>query len=94
MIEFKNTKLETYSFNDAGRNEFYILLDTRKNPDGINLTKLAMADPRQFDAVLNEMGCLLMLGEDEVQELAARGALDMERLHEALFNLAKREGVI
>ncbi len=94
MLNLEDTKLETYSFNDDGKDEFYILIDARKNPEGINLAKLAMADPRHFDAVLNEMGCLLMLGEDEIKELSARGALDVENLHESLFNLAKNEGVI
>lgn len=94
MLNLDDTKLETYSFNDDGKDEFYILLDIRKNPEGINLAKLAMADPRRFDAVLTEMGCLLMLGEEEIQELSARGAIDAENLHQSLFELAKREGVI
>ncbi|RNC82996.1 MAG: hypothetical protein ED557_09745 [Balneola sp.] len=94
MLKLEETKLETYSFNDDGSDEFYILIDIKKNPEGINLTKLAMADPRRFDAVLNEMGCLLMLGEDEIKELTSRGALDPRNLHESLFSLAKTEGIL
>ena len=94
MLSLDQTGLEEYSFGDEPNDNFYILINRELNPDGINLTKLAMADPMRFDSVLNEMGCILLLGNDEVQELIKRGELDEENLHESLFRLAVKEGVI
>ena len=94
MLTLNDTSLETFSFGNKDEDQYFILLNTSKNPDGIDMTKLSMADPRRFDAVLNEMGCLLMLSGTEVNELLARGDVHKENLHESLFELAKREGVI
>ncbi|MFV1884037.1 MAG: hypothetical protein ACMZ7B_06095 [Balneola sp.] len=94
MLTLNDTALETFSFGDTEDDQYYILLNISKNPDGINLTKLAMADPSRFDAILNEMGCLLMLSGMEINELQSRGEVNRDTLHKSLFELAKQEGVI
>ncbi len=94
MLTLNDTSLETFNFGDEDEDLFYILLNIAKNPDGIDMAKLSMADPRRFDSVLNEMGCLLMLSGAEINELLDRGAVNKETLHESLFELAKQEGII
>lgn len=47
-----------------------------------------------FDSVLSEMGCVLMLSGDEMEELIRRGAVKEDEKHESLFNLARAEGLI
>ena len=94
MLTLNDTSLETFSFGDTEEDQYYILLNTSKNPDGINMAKLAMADPRKFDAVLNELGCVLMLSGTEIKELINRGDVRKDALHKSLFELAKQEGVI
>ncbi|MBO6523056.1 MAG: hypothetical protein JJ971_04460 [Balneolaceae bacterium] len=94
MLTLNDTSLETFSFGDKDEDLFYILINLSKNPDGIDLAKLSVADPRRFDAVLNEMGCLLMLSGQEVNELVNRGDADKQNLHKSLFELAKQEGIL
>ena len=94
MLTLDDTNLETFRFGDKDDDLFYILINISKNPDGIDLSKLSKTDPRRFDSILNEMGCLLMLSGTEINELLERGALDKEHLHPSLFELAKKEGVI
>lgn len=83
-----------FGFGDEDEDTFYSLVDLNKSPDGIDLEKLSMADPRSFDEVLNQMGCILLLRGDEVEELIRRGEIDDADLHRALYELAVREGVI
>lgn len=94
MLTLNDTSLETFSFGDTEEDQYYILINLSKNPNGINMAKLAMADPRRFDAVLNEMGYVLMLSGTEINELINRGEVKKDSLHESLFELAKQEGVI
>ncbi len=53
-----------------------------------------MADPRTFDETLNEMGCILLLRGDEVEELIKRGDISDADLHKSLYDLAVDEGII
>jgi len=71
MLEKDDTKLEIFGFGEQEEEEdsFYCLVNIKKNPDGIDLEKLSNADPRKFDEVLNEMGCILLLRGDEIEEL-------------------------
>lgn len=94
MLKLNQTNLETFNFGEADQDKFYVLINTLKNPEGITISKLAMADPRRFDSILAEMGCIVMLSGEEVSELVLRKEIDPERLHETLFDLAKKEGVI
>lgn len=94
MLKLDQTGLEEFSFGDNPDDLFYILVNKKISPDGIDVDKLSKADPRKFDSVLNEMGCVLMLNGVEVTELCMRGDLDNENLHESMFELAEREGML
>lgn len=98
MLQKDDTKLEIFGFGDEEEeNEedmFYCLVNTKKSPDGIDLEKLSMADPRKFDEVLNEMGCILLLRGDEVEELIERDAITGSNIHKSLYELAVEEGII
>lgn len=94
MLKLENTGLEEFSFGDNPDDRFYILVNKKISPDGIDADKLSKADPRKFDQVLNDMGCILMLNGLEVTELCMRGELDNENLHESMFELARDEGFL
>jgi len=94
MPDLKDTGLEEFSFGDDPDDLFYILVNKKVSPNGIDVDKLSKADPRKFDSVLSDMGCVLMLNGLEVTELCMRGELDNENLHESMFELAKEEGII
>jgi hypothetical protein len=95
MLQKDNTKLEVFGFGDDDEEDtFYCLVNTKKSPEGINLEKLSMADPRKFDEVLNEMGCILLLRGDELEELIERGDITDSNLHKSLYDLAVEEGII
>jgi hypothetical protein len=94
MLKKDDTKLEIFGFGDENEDNFYTLVNIRKNPDGIDLEKLSNADPRKFDEVLNKMGCILLLRGDEVEELIKRGDITDSDLHKSLYELAVEEGII
>lgn len=94
MLKLEDTGLEEFSFGDNPDDLFYILVNKKISPEGINVDKLSKADPRKFDSILNEMGCILMLNGLEVTELCMRGELDNDNLHESLFELAEDEGML
>lgn len=94
MLKKEDTKLEVFAFGDEEEDSFYCLVNTKKNPDGIDLEKLSMADPRKFDEVLNGMGCIFMLQGDEVEELIEREEITGPDLHGSLYDLAVQEGLI
>lgn len=94
MLQKDDTKLEIFGFGDNADDNFYCLVNIRKNPDGIDLEKLSMADPRKFDEVLNEMGCILLLRGDEIEELINRGDIADADLHKSIYDLAVDEGII
>lgn len=96
MLEKENTKLEIFGFGDEDKEEdtFYCLVNTKKSPEGIDLEKLSQADPRKFDEALNEMGCILLLRGDEVEELIERGAITDSNLHQSIYDLAVEEEII
>jgi hypothetical protein len=94
MLKLEDTGLEEFSFGDNPDDRFYILVNKKISPNGIDVDKLSKADPRKFDSILNEMGCIIMLNGVEVTELCMRGELDNENLHESLFELAENEGML
>lgn len=94
MLKKDDTKLEIFGFGDEDEDNFYTLVNIRKNPEGIDLEKLSNADPRKFDEVLNKMGCILLLRGDEVAELIERGDITDSDLHKSLYELAVDEGII
>ena len=94
MIPIKQTGIEELSFGDSKEDIFHILVNKNISPNGIDLEKLRLADPRNFDAALSNAGCIIMLNELEINELSKRGELDPNNLHESLYELAKNEGML
>lgn len=94
MLQKDDTKLEIFGFGETDDDKFYALVNLKKSPDGIDLKKLSMANPRKFDEVLNNMGCILLLRGDEVEELINRGDIKDADLHKGLYELAIKEGFI
>lgn len=89
-----STTLEIIEFGSAPDDKFYCLIDLKVSPDGLNVNKLKLADPRNFDQRLKESGCLMMFTGDEIDELTARGELDPDQLHKSIIELGIREGTI
>ncbi len=94
MMKKEDTKLEIFNFGNKPSDKFYCLVDRNVSPDGLDIQKIKLLDPRNFDQMLREMGCLTMLTELEVNELVKRGELKMIDLHSELYELCKKEGII
>jgi len=94
MTGLDQTKLQVFEFGDSPSDAFYLLIDRRVSPDGINPEQVKLLDPRNFDRSLRELGCLLMLTGDEVEELIQRKEIDPENMHASIFELALKEGII
>lgn len=94
MLTLNDTQLQHFSFGEAPEDTFYLLINTRVNPNGIDLEKLSRADPTRIDDTLADMGCLLMFNGEEMNELIRRGTVDEQNLHSSLFELALKEGSI
>lgn len=94
MIPINQTGIEELSFGDSKEDIFHILVNKNISPDGVDLEKLRLADPRNFDSVLISAGCIVMLNEIEIDELSKRGELDPKNLHQSLYELAKDEGLL
>lgn len=94
MLSFEQTGVEELHFGDQPEDIFTILVNRKVSPNGIDLEKLKLADPRNFDATLERLGCLIMLNGEEMEELYRRNDLVKENLHESLYNLAKEEGLL
>lgn len=94
MLEKDDTKLEIFGFGEGDSDKFYALVNLNKSPEGIDLKKLSLTDPRRFDEELNKMGCILLLRGDEVEELIKRGDIQDSDLHKSMYDLAVEEGII
>ncbi|HMB98449.1 MAG TPA: hypothetical protein VKM36_08200 [Balneolaceae bacterium] len=94
MANLNQTKLQIFEFGDSPSDLFYLLIDRKVSPDGINPEQVKLLDPRNFDRSLRELGCLLMFTGDEVEELIQREEIDPEDMHVSVFKLAVKEGVI
>lgn len=94
MLKKDDTKLEIFGFGDNQDDNFYCLVNIRKSPEGIDLERLSSANPRKFDEALDEMGCILLLRGDELEELISRGAVTDSDLHASIYDLAVEEGII
>lgn len=93
-MKLKETKLQIIEFGDRPEDRYFCLIDLNVSPDGMDLEKLRLADPRNFDLEFRASGCLLMLTGDEISELVSRGELREDDLHSSLFDLAVKEGII
>ncbi|MEX0719810.1 MAG: hypothetical protein WD059_04020 [Balneolaceae bacterium] len=94
MLKKQDTGLEEFTFGDEAADFFYILVNKKISPDGINVEKLRLSDPRNFDSVLNDMGCIIMLNGIEVEELIKRGELQRDDLHTSMYELARDEELL
>ncbi len=93
-MKLENTSLQKIEFGDDPSDQFYCLIDLRISPNGINIKKMKLSDPRNIDQAFRQAGCILMLTGDEVAELINRGELHSDNLHKTLFHLALQEGSI
>lgn len=94
MLSKDETKLEIFGFGEDDNDKFYCLVNLKKSPEGIDLKKLSMADPRKFDEALNRQGCILLLRGDELEELIKRDEITDSDLHQSIYDLAVKEGMI
>ena len=94
MLTLNDTELQSFSFGNTPEDKYYLLINTKINPVGIDLAKLSNTDPTRFDSVLAEMGCILMLSGDEMNELIRRGSVNEQEMHTTLFELARAEGLV
>jgi hypothetical protein len=91
---FNQTGFQVIEFGDEPEDKFYCLINLKVSPNGMNIEKLRLSDPRNFDRQFSESGCLLMLTGDEFNELVNRGEIDKASPHKSLFELAIGEGII
>jgi hypothetical protein len=88
------TTLQVFEFGDTPEDTFYCLVDLRVSPNGMDVEKMRLSDPRNIDLQFRENGCLLMLNGEEVEEILRRGDASRENLHESIYQLATEEGIV
>ena len=88
------TALQVIEFGNLPEDTFYCLINLNISPNGMNVEKLRLTDPRNFDMQFRESGCLMMFTGDEIDELVRRKEVNRESIHESLYNLACQEGII
>lgn len=87
-------RLDVISFGELPEDQFYCLMDVRISPNPLDVERIKLTDPRNFDQKLRDAGCLMMFTGDEVNELADRGELNRDALEDTLIQLAKSEGML
>ena len=93
-MKLEHTSLQKIEFGNEPYDIFHCLVDVRVSPGGLDINKMKLTDPRNIDQQFREAGCILLLTGEEVNELTKRGDLSSEKMHESLFELAVKEGVI
>lgn len=93
-LPFNKTALQIIEFGDQPDDKFYCLINLNVSPNGMNIEKLRLTDPRNFDLEFKNSGCLFMFTEDEIEELIHRGDLHKGKLHRSLYELAIKEGIL
>lgn len=93
-MKFKNTKLQRIDFGEEPADQYYCLVDLRVSPDGLNLEKMRLTDPRNIDQEFRQQGMIMMFTGEEIKSLINRGDLNRDELHQSLYHLAQREGLI
>lgn len=94
QVKLKQTFLQKIEFGEEPEDIYYCLMDKKISPDGLNVDKMRLTDPRNIDRQFREQGCLLMFTGDEIASLINRGELNGDDLHKSLFNTAVRENII
>ena len=93
-MKIDQTTLQVFEFGDTPEDTFYCLVDLRVSPNGMDVEKMRLSDPRNIDLQFRENGCLLMLNGEEVEEILRRGDATREYLHESIYQLASEEGIV
>jgi len=93
-MKIDQTTLQVFEFGDTPEDTFYCLVDLRVSPNGMDVEKMRLSDPRNIDLQFRENGCLLMLNGEEVEEILRRGDASRENLHESIYQLASEEGIV
>ncbi len=93
-VKQDQTFLQKIEFGEEPEDIYYCLIDKKISPDGLNVDKMRLTDPRNIDRQFREQGCLLMFTGDEIASLINRGELDAENLHQSLFETAVKENII
>lgn len=94
MLRLKDTKLDIFTFGEEPDDKFYCLVNLKISPDGLDPEKMKLTDPRNFDRMLKDTGCLVMMTQREINVLIRREELKADDLHSELFDLCKKEGII
>lgn len=93
-MKIDQTTLQVFEFGDTPEDTFYCLVDLRVSPNGMDVEKMRLSDPRNIDLQFRENGCLLMLDGEEIEEIIRRGDADRDNLHKSLYQLASEEGIV
>lgn len=95
-LPFEKTRLDIIEFGEAPEDRFYCLVHREQAPEGLRPDEMRLIDPRNLDQELRAMGCLAMMTGTELEELRRRGEIrdGAEHLHEDLFTVCKREGLL
>ena len=93
-MNIDKTTLQVFEFGDSPSDTFYCLVDLRVSPNGMDIEKMRLTDPRNIDLQFRENGCLLMLDGEEVEEIIRRGDADQDNIHKSIFQLASEEGIV
>lgn len=93
-MKFIQTKLQRIDFGDEPADRYYCLVNLKVSPEGLDLTKMRLTNPRNIDHEFRQQGMLMMFTGEEIESLINRGDLERENLHKTLYQLALDEGVI
>lgn len=93
-MKLQDTTLQKIEFGTEPSDCYYCLIDKRVSPNGLNIEKMRLTDPRNIDFQFREAGCLMMFTGEELDELIRRGRINNKQIHKSLFQLALNEGVI
>lgn len=93
-LPLRKTALQVIEFGNMPEDKFYCLINLDISPNEMNIEKLRLTDPRNFDLQFRESGCLLMFTEDEIDVLVRRKDIDRDSMHKSLYELALREGIV
>lgn len=93
-MKFQQTSLQKIELGDQPEDIYYCLIDLRVSPNGLNIQKIRLTDPRNIDQQFRKHGCLMMFDETEISELVSRGEVQSDCLHKSLFDLALKENII
>ncbi len=93
-MKLDQTSLQVIEFGEEPADKYYCLIDLKVSPNGMNIERMRLSDPRNFDRQFRDSGCLMMLTGDEINELKRRDEVNDAKLHQSLFELAINEGII